>query len=255
MSPTNPLPAVSTRWRSKEIDSPISSPNPSWRSRICLASALTLGLPLHGSQIGSSSFSSAATVVDFSDLTGGDCNLCGPTVSNQYATLGVVFSNPSFPGDDTVDTNLAAFLPDFPFPNTLFVYQGGLISDAPAVPFQISFSVPVTMVGFDYGSSLDAYLEVDVYGANNQWIDTLIFVGNRAPIGLDGFAGIQESTPIAQLDVSYHPYSDPSRTLNFAVDDLRFEASSTPEPSSIAFLATGLFVLALYRRRRWGSRQ
>ena len=240
MSPTNPFSAVC-------ISAAKSIPRLAF-------SALAFCLSLYGGQISSSTFSSDAAVVDFSNLTGGNCNLCGPTLSNQYASLGVTFNNPSFPGQDTVDTNLAAFMPEFPFPNTLYVYQGGLIGQAPATPFQIMFSVPVTTVGFDYGSSPGAYLEVDIFGTSNQWIDTMFFVGNSAPIGLDGFAGIQESSPITRLDLSYHPNSDPSRTLSFALDDIRFEGISAPEPSTVAMVAISLLGLVLLRPRKPRSR-
>jgi hypothetical protein len=246
VSPTNPLSVV---WRSKAVDSPLPPAKSSWRISSCLVSTLLLCISLCAGRIDSSNFSNGAVEVDFGNMTGGACNLCGPAVSNQYALLGVVFNNPSFPGLDTVDTNLASFMPEFPFPNSLYVYQGGQLGQAPAAPFQIMFSVPVTKVGFDFGSSSDAYLQVDAYGANNQLIDILIFVGSLAPIGLDGFAGIEESIPIARLDVSYHPNSDSSRTLNFAVDDLRFEGAATPEPSTLALAATGLLALALRRLR------
>ena len=217
-------------------------------------SALTLGTSLHGGPIDASSFSNNATFINFGNLTGGPCNLCGPTVGNQYAILGVTFDNPSYPGEDTADTNLASLMliPDPPnsLPNTLFVYQGGLLGDTPAAPFQMLFSVPVTKVGFDYGSSIDAYLELDAYSSNGQLIETLTFVGSPAPIGLVGYAGIQESTPIAWLDVSYHPCSDPSRTLNFSIDNVSFEGSAVPEPSTFALIAVGFVGMVVVRRRR-----
>ena len=205
-----------------------------------MASALTVGLTLDGGPIDSSHFTSNATVITFGNLTGGNCNLCGPSVTNQYAALGVTFNNPSYPGEDTADTNLVPFFPDSSAPNALYVYQGGLIGQAPAAPFQILFSIPVTSVGFDYGSSIDSFLELEAYGTDNQLLGTLIFVGNPAPIGLEGFAGIGESTPIARLDISYHPDTNACRTLNFSIDDLEFEAGSVPEPSTLALIAAGL---------------
>jgi hypothetical protein len=200
-----------------------------------------------------SDFSSNATIVNFDDLTGGNCNLCGPSVTDQYASLGVIFNNPTDPGQDTADTNLTASFPNASPPNLLFVDQGGLLADQPALPFQILFSVPVTMVGFDFGSSTDSYIELDAYGAGHQLLETLDFVGTPAQIGLAGFVGLEESSPIAELDVSYHPFSDPSRTFNFSIDNLEFEAS-TPEPSTFALILTGVLVMAVGRRRYRDSR-
>ena len=146
------------------------------RIGLCLG-ALALGSLLNAGSIGPSSFNNTATLINFDNLTGGNCNLCGPAVTNQYAGLGVTFNNPSFPGQDTADTNLTPFMPDASAPNALYVYQGGMIGQPPAAPFQILFAAPVTMAGFIYGSSLNSFLQVDAYGANNQFLETLTFTG------------------------------------------------------------------------------
>jgi len=225
------------------------------RFTLWLAGTLISGLSLKGSPIFSpSDFSSNATIINFDNLTGGDCNLCGPSVTDQYASLGVIFNNPSYPGQDTADTNLTASFPNASPPNLLFVEQGGLLGDEPAQPFQILFSVPVTMVGFDFGSSTDSYIELDAYGAGHQMLETLDFVGTPAPIGLASYVGLKESSPIVELDVSYHPLYDPSRTLNFSIDNLEFEGSSTPEPSTFALILTGVLVTAFGHRRYRDSR-
>ncbi len=125
-----------------------------------------------------------------------------------------------------------------------------MIGQAPAQPFQILFSVPITMAGFDYASSVDSFLELSAYGTGGQLLETLTFVGSSAPIGLEGFAGIEEASPIAELAVSYIPFSDPTRTLNFSIDNLEFEGSPVPEPACLALSAGGLFGIVLLRRRR-----
>jgi hypothetical protein len=106
------------------------------------------------------------------------------------------------------------------------------------------------MAGFDYGSSSDAYLELDAYGANNRLLESLNIIGTSAPIGLEGFAGLEESSPIVRLDVSYHPNSDVSRTFNFSIDNLEFEANQTPEPSTLALIAAGLAAMLVWRPLR-----
>ena len=204
-----------------------------------LAGTLISGLSLNGS-----------TIVNFANLTGGNCNLCGPSVIDQFSSLGVTFNNPSYPGQDTADTNLTASFPNASGPNLLFIKQGGMLSDPPAQPFQILFSAPVTSVGFDFGSATDSYLELDAYGSGHQLLETQDFIGASAPIGLSGFAGLQESTAIVELDVSYHPWSDPSRTLNFSIDNVEFKASSVPEPSTVALIVAGVLGMAIARRAK-----
>ena len=203
------------------------------RFSLFFAGALTVALSLHAGSIGPSGFTSGATLINFDDLTGGDCNLCGPSVTDQYAAQGVTFNNPTYPGQDTADDNLTSLVPGASSPNMLYVFQGGLISSPIAQPFQILFSVPVNMAGFVFGSSADSFLEISAYSASDQLLETIDYVGTSAPIGLAGFAGIEESTPIAELDVSYHPNSDASRTFNFSIDNLVFQASSVPEPGTI----------------------
>ena len=220
------------------------------RQFITWLGALSLSVPLCGGTITTSNFGSNATVINFDDLTGGNCNLCGPSVTNQYGARGVTFNNPSFPGQDTADTNLVPYFPLASPSNALFVEQGGLLGDSPAAPFQILFSVPVTMVGFDYGSSSNAYLELDAYGANNQLLESLNFNGISTSMGLEGFAGLEESSPIVRVDVSYHPNYDPGRTFNFSIDNLEFQANQTPEPCTFVLIAAGLLAMPLWRHVR-----
>jgi hypothetical protein len=217
------------------------------RFSLRFAGLLIATLSIEGSPITSSDFSSNATMINFDNLTGGNCNACGPSVGSQYSSLGVMFNNPTYPGEDTADTNLTSSFPDASSPNLLFVFQGGHLLDPPAQPFQILFSVPVTSVGFDFGSSTDSYLELDAYGAGHQLLETQLFNGAPAPIGLAGFAGLQESTPIVELDVSYHPYSDTTRTLNFSIDNLEFQGSQVPEPSTIALILAGTLGMRIGR--------
>lgn len=207
-------------------------------------------LSLQGSAITSSAaFSGTAAIINFDDLAGGNCNLCGPSVTNQYSAFGVTFNDPTPLSEATADTNLTASFPNASAPNLLYVGQGGMLSDSPYQPFQILFSVPVTMAGFDFGSSGDAYLQLDAYGAGHQLLESMNFTGTPAQIGLAGFAGLQESSPIVELDASYHPNSNPARTFSFSIDNLRFQGNPVPEPSTIGLIAIGLLAIAAARRR------
>src|SRR5258707_1169472 len=95
-----------------------------------------------------SNYPGGGTTINFDDLPGANCNLCGPSVTNQYAGLGVTFNNPTFPGQATADTNLTPSIPNNSPLNALFVYQGG--GQTGVLPFQIVFPNPIYLVGFDW---------------------------------------------------------------------------------------------------------
>lgn len=220
------------------------------RSNLILLSALAVSWTIQASAITQTSFTASATVINFDDLTGGSCNLCGPSVTNQYAGFGAIFNNPSFPGQDTADTNLTPYIPMASAPNVLFVNAGGGNMTGIS-PFQIFFSNPVNMVGLDFASSLDAFLQVDAYGAGHVLLESLTYVGSPAPIGLEGFAGIQESSNIVELDLSYHPNFDTTVSYNFSIDNLEFQSSGqAPEPSTLAGVAFGIAGIVAARVRR-----
>jgi hypothetical protein len=216
--------------------------------------ALSVCLSLCGGTIDLSSLSNQPVVISFDDLVGGNCTLCGTPVTNQYAALGVRFNNPSYPGQDTTDTNLTYGIPNASYGNALYVDQGGHMYDPPGLPFQILFSAPVWKVGFNYASSMDSFLRLDAYDSHNVLLESLTYQGSPTPIGLGGFAGLQESTAISRLDVSYHPYSDPSRTFNFSIDNLEFESAAVPEPATFGLIAMATVAGFLVRRRQHGSR-
>jgi hypothetical protein len=211
--------------------------------------ALSVCLSLCGGTIDVFSLSNHTVIITFDDLAGGTCTLCGTPVTNQYAPLGVKFNNPSFPGQDTADTNLTYGIPNASFANALYVAQGGHMDDPPVMPFQILFSVAVSKVGFNYASSADSFLRLDAYDSNDTLLESLTYVGGPSPIGFGGFAGLQEATAISRLDVSYHPDSDPRRSFNFSIDNLEFESASVPEPSTFSLIAIGMLAGFLGRCR------
>jgi hypothetical protein len=213
-----------------------------------LAVAFSLAIPACAGTIGSAELSANAQLIDFDDLVGGSCNLCGTSVTNQYQGAGVTFNNPTYPGEATAEKNLTPFVPSASG-NMLFIFQGGQLGQLPALPFQILFSTPVRAATFDFGSSANAYLELSAYDSQGTLIETDQYTGDPAPIGLAGLAGIQTASPISRLDVSYHLSGDPSRTLNLSIDNLRFDVAA-PEPASMLMIASGLALAGILRFSR-----
>lgn len=204
---------------------------------------VVVGLSPHvfSNPIDPSVFSSQSTIIGFEDLGGGNCNGCGTIVTNQYSLFGVIFENPSFPDEATVQTNLTFSVPNASGVNILYVRQGGLVGDAPADPFQIFFSSPVHRAGFNFLTSADALIRLQVFNGN-LLVESVEFAGDPAALGWGGFAGLQSLTAFTRLEVSSYPLLETSRTLNFAFDNLQFEA--IPEPSSMMLGLIGLACVA-----------
>lgn len=199
--------------------------------------------------IGNGSFSSTAAFISFDDLPGDSCSGCGTSVTNQYSAFGVMFDDPSFPGGATLQNNLVGVFPDASGPNVLVVRQGGLITDPAAMPLRLAFSSGMNRVGFNFFISAQSYILLEAYNGN-QLVESVVFNGSANAFGVGGFAGLQTQLAFTRLEVSAHPFSDPSRTLNFAMDNLMFEP--VPEPSS---LLLGLLGLAGIGWKRVSSRE
>jgi hypothetical protein len=215
--------------------------------RLCLflLSILAASGTLRAGEI--TSFPGAGTVINFDNLVGGNCHLCGTPVATQYAGLGVTFNNPTFPDQETADTDLTSSIPNGSAPNALFVYQGG--GQAGVAPFQILFSTPVNTVGFDWLSSFMSHLQLDVYDRQGAFLESVTVVGTSSLAGLGAFSGVEEPVDIGRLDVSYHPDFNPALSYNFSIDNLTF--AEVPEPSTMVTAGLGLLctMLLLLPRR------
>jgi hypothetical protein len=196
--------------------------------------------------IGPGSFSDAATLINFDNLAGGMSIETGELITTQYAAQGVVFNNPNHDtranaspiGADAVTSSK---------PNVAFIFQQGG-GKPPGPPQELIFSVPVTRVGMQFFTGTFFTVSLSVFDADGKQLETLTLKGTQLgsfPI-LEGFIGLEESTPIAKAEItSPFPGGDPG---NFAIDDLRFEA--VPEPGTITLLAFGIAGMAGYAWRR-----
>jgi len=189
-----------------------------------------------------------ATLINFDDIQGGnDINHLN-LVSNQYAGLGVIFSDPAGPVGALIGDNIG--LSGFSEPNVLFAWQhqadnsGDLRLDFSVGPRNISL---ITMLSSDY------YLEALVYGSSGLLgtFDSAVEASYGAAIPLS----FSTSQPIEYILLTSHPEGNPEYFGNFSIDNLSFDSSggTTPEPQSFILLLSGIGIATASLRGRFNK--
>jgi hypothetical protein len=183
----------------------------------------------------SSSLATTDTTINFDDPS---FVYLQTDIRNQFAALGVIFGGPTYQGVNVINPNLVRYIPGASAPNAVQVVPG-------ASGLDVEFLGPVTEFGFDYEVSLFANLTITAYSADNSLIETETFTTTS------GFAGLQESTDVAWLNISSQDlrFGNPA-SINFGIDN--FEFTAVPEPSFIALLpvlACFVYVFGGHRRR------
>lgn len=179
----------------------------------------------------------AAQVVNFDGMP---ANACNAVVNNGYA--GFNWANWGICDQATGTPGAIAGISSGS--NGAFNFNGGLASIHRASPFGFLrlhlntawlTDLHITVVGKLGGSTLFTRL-IDDHDISNGmlynfgwWVDELVF------------------TSVAGPDATA-PFGRPTGT-EFVIDD--FTYTNTPEPSTVVLLATGLFGMGLYHRRRW----
>jgi len=189
-----------------------------------LGCGLALSSPsLWSAPIGPQGFSSGATVINFDNLVGGHIFPLPPTgeiIANQYAPQGATFNN--FGRELRANNTLTALHLNPSWPNVAWANEGGGDPGTGANYLEVNFSVPVYRVGFGFGMSADARLQLDLVGTSGLVLDRQSTDNNRGTFG-HGFLGGATGQLIAKAIIrSTRPSNGTG--LNFSFDNFAFEA-------------------------------
>jgi hypothetical protein len=179
---------------------------------------------------------SAATLIDFNTF------LAGESVTNQYGSLGVLFSTRTgaaisnaaisvyFPGDGT---------PDAAVTNSI---DG---ADDRQEFLIITFTTPVSNLSLEYDNYGATYLgdTIKAYGLGGTLLETLSPTPGVADFAL-------ETISFTSSGISYVEIQQPSNGWMFAVDNIQFNGGAVPEPASWAMMIAGFGLVGAAMRRR-----
>ena len=194
-----------------------------WLSAWTGLSVLLLGSNLWGGAIGPQGFSGSATVINFDNLVGGHLfpgPITGDQITNQYASQGVTFNN--FGRDMRANLDLGSWVSNSSGPNVAWAEEGSGSPGTGGNFLEVDFSVPVQRVGFNFGVSNDAKLELDLYNSANQLLDQQSTTNVNTGTFGNGFIGLATNQAVAYAIVrSTRPSNGTG--LNFSMDNFTFE--------------------------------
>lgn len=203
--------------------------------------AIATGLYVAAAQAG-------ALTLTFDDLT------VGTTLSNQYATLGVIFAPNAFIGagspngtwatntDMTIVDSAGGDVSDLGTPslvsgNLLRSFDGWLDEDGDA-SFSIHFGGPVSSVSMDF-AGVFAPGDVQLFAYNGATL-----LGSVAGTVTGQFTLSFSAASITSVSVTPGSYND-----WVGVDNVNFTPAQVPEPATYAMMGLGVAALLAFRRR------
>lgn len=186
-----------------------------------------------------------ATFINFETTPGGAAITAEVGLTNQFASLGVVFSatedgaavtptiqspavffgEPAFSGTNFANNQIAGFGPS-DSANRADVFIMSFLGLASGVSFYV-----------DPNGSADPVF--NAYGADNSLLESITVTAN----GWNLYTFV--SSGIARIEGI-----QPTDSWNYGIDDLTFTLSSVPEPGALALLGLGLGLAGLATTRR-----
>ena len=199
-------------------------------------------------EIGPGGFGGSDTLIDFDDLDGRPDLTSGEMVANQYATRGVTFANTAL--YSRANSAAATMTSSSSGPNVVWFNQGGGMAQNQFV--ELSFTAPVSRLGLDFFTSLDASFTLELFDSNAAMIEAFSVVGDIHGLLWEGFLGVASMIDIHSARI--YSTAPSGNSFNFFIDNLIFgqgletgtisnEQSLVSEPSALYLVAFG-FLLA-----------
>ena len=170
--------------------------------------------------------------IDFDDLAD------NTVLTDQYAALGVTFS--AFEDGAATDSVVGAFT-NVSSPNVWSNCSPTICGDrADVLRIDFAFLVGSLMWYTDTAGSQQPIF--NAYGQGGALLETVIATAtNQGNFALTSFSS---------SGISYVELLQPSDFWGYLIDDLSFEATSVPEPGTLALLGIGLLGMGAARRRK-----
>jgi hypothetical protein len=181
--------------------------------------------------------SANATLIDFDTLPGGGVLSSGTSLTNQYASEGVLFS--AFENGSLVDNTVVGNLVGSNYWYNCYPTICGSRADILRIDFD-SLVDNVSWVTDTEGTPPGSGIIFNAYDSIGSLIDSTSIT----------ISGTAISTSFSVSGISYIEMLQASDSWAWGIDNLSFDATTVPEPTSIILLGLGLAGIGLSKKRK-----